>query len=47
MVEQLGKLTRLDPRSVWRSETAEFTPWLQNNIDLLADASGRVTRPPF
>jgi hypothetical protein len=38
MVEQLGKLTRLDPRSVWRSESTEFTPWLQNNIELLATA---------
>ena len=40
MVEQLGKLTRLDPHSVWRSEAAEFTPWLQDNIDLLATALG-------
>jgi hypothetical protein len=40
MVEQLGKLVRLDPRTVWPNEPRDFTPWLQQNIDLLSAAIG-------
>lgn len=40
MVEHLSKLVRLDPRIVWPSEPRNFTPWLQQNIDLLSAAIG-------
>ena len=29
-----------DLRSVWPHEALDFTPWLADNIDLLADAVG-------
>lgn len=39
MTENLGRLERVeDLRSVWSSEAADFTPWLQNNIDVLSEA---------
>ena len=38
MTRQLGKLARVDPRSVWSHEAHDFTPWLVENIDLLAEA---------
>jgi hypothetical protein len=37
---KLGKLTRVDPRSVWEHEARDFTPWLRDNIELLAEAVG-------
>lgn len=40
MVEQLGKLVRVNPREVWANEAQNFTPWLRDNIDYLADAVG-------
>ena len=36
----LGRLARIDARSVWLHEAHEFTPWLHANIDLLAEALG-------
>lgn len=37
--KNLGRLTRVaDPREVWPSEASDFTPWLAQNIDVLADA---------
>ena len=36
----LGRLARIDARSVWAHEAHEFTPWLHANINLLADALG-------
>jgi uncharacterized protein DUF4268 len=33
---QLGKLTRVDPRTVWKHEALDFTPWLTENIDAIA-----------
>lgn len=34
----LGRLRKVtDPRSVWTSEPYDFTPWLAENIDILAD----------
>lgn len=36
----LGTLTRVDPRSVWRSESADFTPWLAENLARLGEALG-------
>lgn len=31
----LGQLVRVDPRSVWKHEAHDFTPWLVENIGLL------------
>lgn len=36
----LGNLQRLDPRSVWDSEPADFTPWLAKHIEMLGDTLG-------
>jgi Domain of unknown function (DUF4268) len=36
----LGKLEPVDPRSIWQHEAGDFTPWLLNNADRLADALG-------
>ena len=41
MVEKLGRLHRVDDlKSVWSHEAKDFTPWLQDNIDLLSEALG-------
>ena len=37
---ELGKLTREHPRVVWANEAQDFTPWLEEHIDLLGDALG-------
>jgi hypothetical protein len=37
---QLGRLESLDPRVVWPHEAQDFTPWLLQNADALADALG-------
>ena len=39
-MRELGKLVRIDPREVWRSESADFTPWLAENLDHLAEVLG-------
>lgn len=37
----LGRLQRVaDPRDVWSSESGDFTPWLAENLDVLADELG-------
>ncbi|USQ75350.1 DUF4268 domain-containing protein [Ornithinimicrobium cryptoxanthini] len=37
----LGRLVRVaDPRTVWLSESGDFTPWLAENIDILGDELG-------
>ncbi|MFO1053917.1 MAG: DUF4268 domain-containing protein [Planctomycetota bacterium] len=38
MTRHLGKLVRVDPRTVWSHEAHDFTPWLVENIGLLAEA---------
>ena len=39
--KNLGRLRRVaDPRKVWVSESGDFTPWLAENIDVLADELG-------
>lgn len=39
--KNLGRLRRVaDPREVWTSESGDFTPWLAENIDVLADELG-------
>ncbi len=41
MVDDLGRIERIDNlRSVWQNEATDFTPWLQQNIDLLSEALG-------
>lgn len=37
---ELGQLSKLDPREVWSSESADFTPWLAGNIDKLGEVLG-------
>ncbi|HSH59798.1 MAG TPA: DUF4268 domain-containing protein [Acidimicrobiales bacterium] len=37
---RLGRLAPVDVRSVWSSESADFTPWLASNLQLLGDALG-------
>jgi len=38
----LGRLTRVDLRNIWTSESSEFTPWLarEENLAVLAEALG-------
>jgi hypothetical protein len=36
----LGKIESVALRSVWKNEAYDFTPWLAENIELLADAIG-------
>ena len=40
MVRVLGKLESLNPRKVWPHEAHDFTPWLLDNADALADVLG-------
>src|SRR6266849_3889724 len=40
MVAEVSRLVAVDPRVVWPSEAADFTPWLRDNADALADALG-------
>ncbi|MFA9430750.1 DUF4268 domain-containing protein [Egicoccus sp. AB-alg2] len=37
---ELGRLQQIDPRDVWQHEAHDFTPWLLENADVLADALG-------
>jgi len=39
---ELGKLEKIDLRTVWTSESEHFTPWLAQpeNLSLLGDAMG-------
>lgn len=37
---KLGRLEKVDLRSVWEHEAHDFTPWLRYNIVLLAEAVG-------
>jgi hypothetical protein len=38
--QPLGRIRTIDPRTIWPNETLDFTPWLRENIDVLADALG-------
>jgi RecB family endonuclease NucS len=39
--KNLARLRRVaNPRDVWMSESGDFTPWLAENIDVLADELG-------
>ena len=37
---ELGKLTRVELRNVWRHEANDFTPWLIDHIDLVGEVLG-------
>lgn len=37
---ELGRLQHLDPRTVWPHEAHDFTPWLLESADVLAEALG-------
>lgn len=37
---ELGKIDRVDARSIWPNEAQDFTPWLASRLDLLGDALG-------
>jgi hypothetical protein len=37
---ELGKLAYVDPRQIWPHEAHDFTPWLLDNADALADVLG-------
>lgn len=36
--QKLGRIQEVRPRDVWPDEASDFTPWLSDNLDLLADA---------
>ena len=38
---ELGQLKRLSPRTVWKTESKEFTPWLAKNIEKLGETLGK------
>ncbi len=40
MAATLGKLHRVDPRTIWKHEAHDFTPWLAENIDRLGAVLG-------
>jgi hypothetical protein len=37
---KVARLERVDLRQVWRHEAYDFTQWLQDNADILSDATG-------
>ena len=42
----LGKLRRIDARTVWQHEALDFTPWVKANIDTLSEALGMELELP-
>ncbi|MDQ2653287.1 MAG: DUF4268 domain-containing protein [Chloroflexota bacterium] len=45
-IPPLGKLSRVDARTVWRHEALDFTPWIRANIDTLSEALGMELELP-
>lgn len=41
--EVASKIQRVDIRKVWENEAKDFTPWLENNIDVLSDALDTIS----
>ena len=39
----IGRIQRVNLREVWKSESRDFTPWLEENIDVLSDALEELT----
>ncbi len=42
---ELGQIEHVDPRLYWKNEAHDFTPWLRENIGLLAAALGLELDP--
>ena len=42
---RLGRIERLDVRDAWPDEARDLTPWLAENLDLLAEAVGLDLEP--
>lgn len=40
MDAEIGRVDWLDIRAVWKNESADFTPWLLKNVDVLRDVLG-------
>ena len=42
MIPELGKLERVDLRTIWESENVDFTPWLakEENLEMLGETIG-------
>jgi hypothetical protein len=40
MPQVLGRLTKVDPRTIWKHEALDFTPWLAEHIDELGETLG-------
>ena len=40
MKPEFEKIEKVDPRSIWKNEAYDFTPWLAENLDQLGDAIG-------
>src|SRR5437870_857002 len=40
MGTDVSRLVSVEPKRVWPNEAADFTPWLRDNADALADALG-------
>ena len=45
--QSLGRLERVDLRTIWTSEPAEFTPWLAQpgNLEILGETLGLELQP--
>lgn len=39
-MSKLGRIQKIEPRTIWPDEARDFTPWLAKNIDLLGEAIG-------
>jgi hypothetical protein len=39
-MSRLGRIEKVEPRTIWPDEARDFTPWLADNIDLLSEAIG-------
>lgn len=38
---KIGVFERIDLRSIWRRESADFTPWLATNIEYLNETASQ------
>jgi len=39
-MNKLGTLQRVDPRTIWKHEAHDLTPWLADNIEMLSEVLG-------
>ena len=40
MAQELGHITKVDARTIWKHEALDFTPWLAEHLDELGEALG-------